>query len=128
MDDLLNEFLAETNESLAVLDVELVELEQSESGPEGDDSGLIDRLNALIPKVGDIDAFHRDDFARQLGARCAVVPAPQAGRNAAGGQKRPASGGAYRVAGGANGACPMRASPPESHCAPRLPGRPDPLP
>ena len=48
------------------------------------------RLGDLIPKVGNTDPFHRDDFGRQLGARCAVVLAPQATRNAAGGQKRPA--------------------------------------
>ena len=34
MDDLLNEFLTETNESIAVLDVELVELEQNPDSPE----------------------------------------------------------------------------------------------
>ncbi len=32
----------------------------------------------LIPKVSDKDAFHRHDFARQLGARGAVMPAAQA--------------------------------------------------
>ena len=34
MDELLNEFLTETNESIAVLDVELVELEQKPDSPE----------------------------------------------------------------------------------------------
>ncbi len=34
MDDLLNEFLTETNESIAVLDVELVELERNPDSPE----------------------------------------------------------------------------------------------
>ena len=34
MDDLLNEFLTETNESIAVLDVELVELEQKPDSPD----------------------------------------------------------------------------------------------
>ncbi len=34
MDDLLNEFLTETNESLAVLDVELVKLEQNPNDPD----------------------------------------------------------------------------------------------
>ena len=34
MDDLLNEFLTETNESIAVLDVELVELEQNPDSPD----------------------------------------------------------------------------------------------
>src|SRR3954470_13135397 len=34
MDDLLNEFLTETGENLAVLDVELVKLEQSPDDPE----------------------------------------------------------------------------------------------
>jgi len=44
----------------------------------------------MIPKVLDNDAFHRGDFGRQQGARCAVVRVQQAVRNAAGGQKRPA--------------------------------------
>ena len=82
------------------------------------------RRSSIIPKGMDNDAFHRDDFVRQLGARCAVVLVPQAVRNAAGGQKRRASGGAYRVAGGV--AALARCS--TSRCAPRLPGRPDPLP
>jgi len=34
MDDLLSEFLTETNESLSVLDVELVKLEQNPNDPE----------------------------------------------------------------------------------------------
>ena len=34
MDELLNEFLTETNESIAVLDVELVKLEQKPDSPE----------------------------------------------------------------------------------------------
>src|SRR5215469_15787783 len=34
MDDLLSEFLTETNESLSVLDVELVKLEQNPNAPE----------------------------------------------------------------------------------------------
>jgi two-component system chemotaxis sensor kinase CheA len=34
MDDLLNEFLTETNESLSVLDVELVKLEQNPNDPD----------------------------------------------------------------------------------------------
>jgi two-component system chemotaxis sensor kinase CheA len=34
MDDLLNEFPTETNESLSVLDVELVELEQNPNDPD----------------------------------------------------------------------------------------------
>ena len=34
MDELLNKFLTETNESIAVLDVELVELEQKPDSPE----------------------------------------------------------------------------------------------
>ncbi len=44
----------------------------------------------IIPKVLDIDPFHRSDFCRQSGARCAVVRALQATRDAAGGNKRPA--------------------------------------
>ena len=44
----------------------------------------------MIPKVVAIDPFHRGDFGRQQGARCAVVRVQQAARNAAGGQKRPA--------------------------------------
>jgi hypothetical protein len=44
----------------------------------------------LIPKIADNDTFHRGDFGRQQGARCAVVRVQQAVRNAAGGQKRPA--------------------------------------
>jgi hypothetical protein len=46
--------------------------------------------NRVIPKVTDNDAFHRGDFGRQQGARCAVVRVQQSARNAAGGQKRPA--------------------------------------
>jgi two-component system chemotaxis sensor kinase CheA len=34
MDDLLSEFLTETNENLSVLDVELVRLEQNPNNPE----------------------------------------------------------------------------------------------
>ncbi len=32
------------------------------------------RRTGHIPKVTDNGAFHRDDFVRQLDARCAVVP------------------------------------------------------
>ncbi len=38
----------------------------------------------LIPKVINNDAFHRGDFGRQQGARCAVVRVQQAVRNAPG--------------------------------------------
>lgn len=34
MDDLLNEFLTETNEAIALLDVEMVALEQNPNNPE----------------------------------------------------------------------------------------------
>ncbi len=83
------------------------------------DALLTDRR--LIPKVVDIDPFHRGDFCRQSGARCAAVRAPQATRDAAGDKKRPAlAGGAHRPAGcvAALTRCPA------SRRAPRLPGEP----
>ncbi len=40
--------------------------------------------------LSNIDPFHRGDFCRQAGARCAAVRAPQATRDAAGDKKRPA--------------------------------------
>jgi ubiquinone biosynthesis monooxygenase Coq7 len=79
---------------------------------------------AIIPKVGNIDPFHRSDLDHRQGARCAVLPAQQAARNAAGGPKRPASGGAARAA----GVVAALARCPASRCTPRLPGRPDPHP
>jgi two-component system chemotaxis sensor kinase CheA len=46
MDDLLSEFLTETSESLATLDVEIVRLEQ-----EPDDPGLIDNIFRLVHTI-----------------------------------------------------------------------------
>jgi len=46
MDDLLSEFLTETNENLAVLDVELVHLEQNPNHP-----GLIDNIFRLVHTI-----------------------------------------------------------------------------
>ena len=48
----------------------------------------------LIPDLDNKDPFDRRSFARWSGAGRAVVRAPQAGRNAAGGQKNAAFGGA----------------------------------
>ncbi len=53
----------------------------------------IQRMEAdgvLIPKVVDIDPFHRGDFCRQSGARCVAVPDTASLRDAAGDKKRPA--------------------------------------
>ena len=47
MDDLLSEFLTETNESLSVLDVELVHLEQNPNNP-----GLINNIFRLVQQMG----------------------------------------------------------------------------
>src|SRR3546814_4116578 len=46
MDDLLSEFLTETNESLAELDVELVKLEQNPN-----DKELLDNIFRLMPTI-----------------------------------------------------------------------------
>ena len=46
MDDLLREFLTETNESIATLDVELVNLEQNPNNP-----GLIDNIFRLVHTI-----------------------------------------------------------------------------
>ena len=83
-------------------------------------AGRLD-LGLLVPRSGNSDPFHRIDFARRQGACCAVVRVPQAVRNTAGGQKRPAFGGAYRVAGCVAALARCAAS----RCAPRLPGRSD---
>lgn len=47
MDDLLSEFLTETNENLSVLDVELVRLEQNPNNPE-----LLSNIFRLVHKIG----------------------------------------------------------------------------
>ena len=47
MDDLLNEFLTETNEAIAVLDVELVRLEQNPNDPGAQKTFLIAELAAV---------------------------------------------------------------------------------
>lgn len=46
MDDLLSEFLTETNESLATLDVELIKLEQDPNQP-----GLINSIFRLVHTI-----------------------------------------------------------------------------
>lgn len=46
MDDLLREFLTETNENIATLDVELVNLEQNPNNP-----GLIDNIFRLVHTI-----------------------------------------------------------------------------
>lgn len=46
MDDLLSEFLTETNENLAVLDVELVKLEQNPNDP-----GLLSNIFRLVHTI-----------------------------------------------------------------------------
>ncbi len=58
--------------------------------PSGRITGILNANRGIIPKVLNIDPFHRGYFRRQSGVRCAAVRAPQATRDAAGDQKRPA--------------------------------------
>ena len=76
----------------------------------------------IIPKVVDIDLFHRGDFCRQSGARCAAVPDTASDARRRWRQKSPGpSGGAHRPA----GCVAALARCPASRRAPRLPGRVD---
>ncbi len=100
--------------------------------PGGDKgSGVLDRETGIRqPTALDIDPFHRGDFFRQSGARCAAVRAPQAARDAAGDKNRPA----LRVGHIGPPGAPWRqwaalarhlgVGGPASRRAPRLPGGP----
>ena len=76
-----------------------------------------DKDRSLIPKDLRFDPFHRDDFARRLGATGADVVRPQARRNDACGQKHPAFGGMKP----AIECVAALVRCPASRCAPRLP-------
>ncbi len=54
-------------------------------------------MNPLIPRVVDIDLFHRREIGHRVGAVRAVVRVPQAGRDAPGDQFLPAFGASEHV-------------------------------
>jgi hypothetical protein len=78
---------------------------------------VVPAIEVVIPKEPEFDPFHRDDFARRLGATGAVGVRLQARRNDACGQKHPAFGGMKP----AIGCVASLARCPASRYAPRLP-------